>query len=104
MVIDKLPFASPNDPVLHTRIQFMQQQGINAFYHYQLPQTAMVLKQGAGRLIRDINDYGILVIADPRLFRKSYGYYLRKNLPDMPVETDIEQLQYKFSQMQRQNS
>lgn len=100
VVIDKLPFASPYDPVLQARIHYMQQQGINAFSHYQLPQTAMVLKQGVGRLIRDIDDYGILVIADPRLFSKSYGCYLRKTLPDMPIETDIEQLQSKFLQMQ----
>lgn len=99
VVIDKLPFASPYEPVLQARIHSMQQQGINAFAHYQLPQAAMVLKQGAGRLIRDVDDYGILVIADPRLFNKSYGYYLRKNLPQMPIETDIEQLYYKFAQM-----
>lgn len=99
VVIDKLPFASPGDPVLQTRINSMQQQGLNAFYQYQLPQAAMALKQGVGRLIRDIDDYGILVIADPRLFSKTYGYYLRKTLPEMPVETDFSQLQKKFSAM-----
>ncbi len=92
VVLDKLPFASPGDPVLQARINYLQQQGINAFYQLQLPQAAMALKQGAGRLIRDINDTGILVIADPRLVNKSYGYYLRASLADMPVKTDLEQL------------
>ncbi len=99
VVIDKLPFASPYEPVLQARIKLIQQQGLNAFYQYQLPQAGMALKQGAGRLIRDINDFGILIIADPRLFSKSYGYYLRKTLPDMPVETDFSDLQKKFAMM-----
>lgn len=103
VIIDKLPFASPGDPVLQTRINSMQQQGLNAFYQYQLPQAAMALKQGVGRLIRDIDDYGILVIADPRLFSKTYGYYLRKTLPEMPIETDFSQLQKKFSAMKFNN-
>ncbi len=96
VVLDKLPFASPGDPVLQARISYLQQQGINAFYQLQLPQAAMTLKQGAGRLIRDNNDKGILVIADPRLINKNYGYYLRKSLPDMPVETELEQVQQRF--------
>ncbi len=97
VVIDKLPFASPYEPVLQAKINLMKQQGINAFYQYQLPQAGMALKQGVGRLIRDVNDSGILVIADPRLFNKSYGYYLRKTLPKMPIETDLAQLKEKFS-------
>ena len=100
VVIDKLPFASPYEPVLQTRINSMKQMGLNAFSQYQLPQAGMALKQGAGRLIRDIDDYGILIVADPRLFSKAYGYYLRKTLPEMPVETEFSQLQKKFSEMQ----
>ena len=99
VVIDKLPFASPYEPVLQSRINSLKQQGINAFYQYQLPQAGMALKQGAGRLIRDNDDYGILVIADPRFFTKAYGYYLRKTLPEMPIETDFYQLQKKWSEM-----
>ncbi|MCW8931962.1 MAG: ATP-dependent DNA helicase [Gammaproteobacteria bacterium] len=99
VVIDKLPFASPYEPVLQTRIRFMKQQGMDAFSQYQLPQAGMALKQGAGRLIRDINDYGILVIADPRFFTKAYGYYLRKTLPAIPIETELQNLQKKFSAM-----
>ncbi len=96
VVLDKLPFASPGEPVLQARIEFLRQQGINPFYQLQLPQAAMALKQGAGRLIRDGSDTGILVIADPRLFNKSYGVYLRNCLPVMPVETDLELLKQHF--------
>lgn len=92
VIIDKLPFASPHEPVMQARINHLQQQGINAFYQYQLPQAAMSLKQGAGRLIRDVYDRGILVIADPRFYLKSYGHYLRQCLPEMAVETNLEQL------------
>ena len=92
VIIDKLPFASPADPVMQARINFLQQQGVNAFYQYQLPQAAMSLKQGVGRLIRDISDTGILIIADPRFYFKSYGHYLRQCLPEIPIESDIEQL------------
>ena len=99
VVIDKLPFASPQDPILQARVNHLQQQGKNAFYQYQLPQAAISLKQGSGRLIRAINDCGILVIADPRFFSKSYGYYLRQCLPEMPIETDLTQLQEKFTAM-----
>lgn len=99
VVLDKLPFASPGEPVLEARIDYLQQQGINAFYQLQLPQAAMALKQGAGRLIRDINDTGILVLADPRLFNKSYGRYLRNSLPDMPVENKFELLQHHFTKL-----
>jgi len=104
VIIDKLPFASPHEPILQAKIKYFQQQGINAFSHYQLPQTATLLKQGVGRLIRDAGDYGIIVIADPRFQNKNYGYYLRKNLPDMPIVTDIECLQQRFAGLKRLNS
>ena len=103
VVIDKLPFASPYEPVLQARINLMQQQGVNAFYQYQLPQAAMALKQGIGRLIRDVDDYGILVLADPRLFSKAYGYYLRQSLPEMPIETEFVTLKSKFMNMKSQH-
>ncbi len=99
VIIDKLPFASPYEPVLQARIRSMKEQGVNAFSQYQLPQAGMALKQGAGRLIRDIDDYGILVIADPRFFNKAYGHFLRKTLPEMPIETDFHQLQQTFSEL-----
>ena len=102
VIIDKLPFASPHEPVMQARINHLQSQGINAFYQYQLPQAAMTLKQGTGRLIRDINDVGILIIADPRLYQKSYGFYLRQCLPQMVIETELENLKAQFMQLHQQ--
>ena len=83
VIIDKLPFASPGDPVLQARIQGLQQNGINAFMEYQLPKAVLALKQGVGRLIRDVNDRGVLVICDPRLQTKSYGTTFLESLPAM---------------------
>ena len=83
VVIDKLPFAPPDDPVLAARIEFMDKQGKNAFMEYQLPRAAISLKQGAGRLIRDENDRGVLMICDPRLVSKHYGKRIWRSLPAM---------------------
>jgi len=85
VIIDKLPFASPGDPVLQARIQGMQQNGINAFSEFQLPKAVLTLKQGVGRLIRDVNDRGVLVICDPRLQSKSYGQTFLDSLPAMRI-------------------
>ncbi|CAE6729853.1 ATP-dependent DNA helicase [Candidatus Nitrotoga fabula] len=81
VVIDKLPFASPDDPVLAARLAQMTRQGRNAFMEYQLPRTIINLKQGAGRLIRDETDRGVLMICDPRLISKSYGKRIWQSLP-----------------------
>jgi len=83
VVIDKLPFAPPDDPVLAARIEFLNKQGRNAFMEYQLPRAAISLKQGAGRLIRDETDRGVLMICDPRLISKPYGRRIWKSLPAM---------------------
>ncbi|MFH1604817.1 MAG: ATP-dependent DNA helicase, partial [Pseudomonadota bacterium] len=83
VVIDKLPFAPPDDPVLAARIEFLDKQGKNAFMEYQLPRAAISLKQGAGRLIRDENDRGVLMICDPRLISKHYGRRIWMSLPAM---------------------
>jgi len=74
VVIDKLPFASPGDPVLQARLDAMKKRGLNPFMHYQVPQAAISLKQGAGRLIRDVNDRGVLIVCDPRLLSRSKPY------------------------------
>ena len=71
VVIDKLPFAAPDDPVLTGRLQALRQTGMNPFMTYQLPQAVVALKQGVGRLIRDEEDYGIVIICDPRLMTKT---------------------------------
>ena len=83
VVIDKLPFAAPDDPVLSARIEQLRKEGRNAFVEYQLPEAVLKLKQGAGRLIRDENDRGVLTICDPRLYGKSYGRRVLASLPPM---------------------
>jgi ATP-dependent DNA helicase DinG len=83
VVIDKLPFSAPDDPVLAARIDKMNREGRNAFLEYQLPQAVITLKQGAGRLIRDEKDRGVLMICDPRLFSKTYGRRILQSLPPM---------------------
>ncbi|MFH1043843.1 MAG: ATP-dependent DNA helicase [Pseudomonadota bacterium] len=83
VVIDKLPFAPPDDPVLAARIEYLNKQGKNAFMEYQLPRAAISLKQGAGRLIRDEADRGVLMICDPRLISKPYGRRIWQSLPAM---------------------
>ena len=83
VVIDKLPFAPPDDPVLAARIEALNRAGRNAFMEYQLPQAVITLKQGAGRLIRDETDHGVLMICDPRLLSKSYGRRIWQCLPPM---------------------
>ena len=91
VIIDKLPFAPPDDPVLAARIAQITRQGRNAFMEYQLPRTIITLKQGAGRLIRDENDRGVLMICDPRIITKQYGKRIWQSLPPMKrtrVETE----------------
>jgi len=83
VIIDKLPFAPPDDPVLAARIAQISKQGRNAFMEYQLPRTIITLKQGAGRLIRDESDRGVLMICDPRLITKPYGKRIWQSLPPM---------------------
>jgi len=81
VVIDKLPFNPPDDPVLAARIEQINRAGGNAFMEYQVPRAVIALKQGAGRLIRDETDRGVLVICDPRLVTKSYGKRIWRALP-----------------------
>ncbi|MBI4193990.1 MAG: ATP-dependent DNA helicase [Betaproteobacteria bacterium] len=83
VVIDKLPFAAPDDPVLAARIDKLNREGRNAFVEYQLPQAVITLKQGAGRLIRDERDRGVLAICDARIFSRGYGRRILASLPPM---------------------
>ncbi len=83
VVIDKLPFAPPDDPVLAARIEQINRQGRNAFMEYQLPQAVITLKQGAGRLIRDASDHGVLMLCDQRLVSRAYGRRILDSLPPM---------------------
>ncbi|MDX1900913.1 MAG: ATP-dependent DNA helicase [Gammaproteobacteria bacterium] len=90
VIIDKLPFASPDDPVLQARLQRLRRQGVDPFQRYQLPQAALTLKQGAGRLIRDAADRGILMIGDPRLVAARYAPLFLRSLPNMSRTRDFE--------------
>jgi len=85
VIIEKLPFASPDDALTKARIEHLKAEGRNAFREYQLPEAALALKQGVGRLIRSETDRGVVVICDPRLVDKPYGRTLRAALPPMPV-------------------
>ena len=90
VVIDKLPFAPPDDPVLSARIDRMKQEGRNAFMDYQLPRVVINVKQGAGRLIRDEADRGVLMICDPRLISKHYGKRIWRSLPPMRRTRELD--------------
>lgn len=81
VIIDKLPFSPPDDPVLAARLEALERKGLSGFVHYQLPEAIITLKQGAGRLIRDENDRGVLMICDPRLITKPYGRRIWQSLP-----------------------
>jgi ATP-dependent DNA helicase DinG len=89
VIIDRLPFAPPDDPVLAARIEKINNEGRNAFIEYQLPEAVITLKQGAGRLIRDETDRGVLMICDPRLISKPYGRRIWQSLPPMTRTREI---------------
>ncbi len=97
VVIDKLPFASPGDPVLQARIDALKKRGGNPFMEFQVPQAAIALKQGAGRLIRDETDRGVLVICDPRLLSKGYGHTFLNSMPPMARTRVLEDVQEFFA-------
>jgi ATP-dependent DNA helicase DinG len=91
VVIDKLPFAPPDDPVLAARIDRMNREGRSPFLEHQLPEAVITLKQGAGRLIRDETDRGVLMICDPRLVSRGYGKRVLASLPPMRFTRDAEE-------------
>jgi len=88
VVIDKLPFAAPDDPVLKARLAAIERRGGNPFFEEQIPQAAIALKQGVGRLIRDPCDFGVIVLCDPRLRTRAYGRIFLDSLPAMPRTSD----------------
>jgi ATP-dependent DNA helicase DinG len=96
VVIDKLPFAPPDDPVLAARIEAVRARSGNAFTELQLPQAVLSLKQGAGRLIRDETDRGVLMLCDPRLAAKAYGRQILKSLPPMKFTRSLPEVQQFF--------
>ena len=99
VLIDKLPFAPPDDPVLAARIEALRAKGGNPFMEFQLPQAVLQLKQGAGRLIRDEQDRGVLVLCDPRLYTKAYGRMIRESLPPMKQTRELAEVEAFFARI-----
>ncbi|MEZ5584599.1 MAG: ATP-dependent DNA helicase [Candidatus Competibacteraceae bacterium] len=99
VIIDKLPFASPGDPIVRGHIEAIRQRGEDPFLVYQIPQAVITLKQGVGRLIRDINDRGVLMIGDPRLLSKGYGRFFLDSLPPMRRTARLEQVRAFFAEL-----
>jgi len=97
VIIDKLPFASPGDPVMQARIDAIRNSGGQPFMDYQLPRAVIALKQGVGRLIRDVSDRGVVVIGDPRITGKTYGKIFLNSLPAMPVTSQLEDVKKFYS-------
>jgi ATP-dependent DNA helicase DinG len=99
VVIDKLPFAPPDDPVLVARMKHLEEAGGSPFMDWQVPQAAISLKQGAGRLIRSETDRGVLAICDDRIVTKGYGKMLRASLPKMPWTRDRNEVASFFAEL-----
>lgn len=97
VVIDKLPFGAPDDPVFEARLEAIRRSGGNPFRDEQLPQAVIALKQGAGRLIRSETDRGVLVLCDPRLISKSYGRTFMASLPPLPRTRRVEDVAAFFA-------
>ncbi len=100
VIIDKLPFASPSDPVLKSKLKQVEEQGGNPFMDVQIPSAVIALKQGVGRLIRSETDRGILVICDPRITTSRYGNLFIKSLPSMPITHSLSEVHQFFNRAQ----
>jgi len=104
VIIDKLPFASPGDPILKARLNAMERQGQNPFFEYQLPSAVIALRQGVGRLIRDVNDKGVLMVCDPRLLKRAYGHMFLNSIPAMKRTREIEDVRQFFQHCEKGQS
>src|SRR5438876_6182083 len=96
VIIDRLPFAVPSDPVVAARIKAIDAEGGNAFFQYQVPAAVITLKQGFGRLIRSLHDRGLLVLLDNRIMKKAYGRVFLESLPNYRRTTDLTQVEEFF--------
>jgi ATP-dependent DNA helicase DinG len=98
VIIDRLPFAVPSDPIVAARVKAIDAEGGNAFFQYQVPAAVITLKQGFGRLIRSLNDRGLLVLLDNRILKKAYGRVFVESLPDYQRTTDLPLVEQFFGQ------
>jgi len=96
VIIDRLPFAVPSDPVVAARVKSIDAEGGNAFFQYQVPAAVITLKQGFGRLIRSLHDRGLLALLDNRILKKQYGRVFVESLPNYRRTTDIKQVEQFF--------
>jgi ATP-dependent DNA helicase DinG len=96
VIIDRLPFAVPSDPVVAARVKAIDNGGGNAFYEYQVPSAVITLKQGFGRLIRSLHDRGLLALLDNRILKKQYGKVFVESLPRYARTTDLRKVEEFF--------
>jgi ATP-dependent DNA helicase DinG len=99
LIVDKLPFDSPGDPLVAARIDLIRSRGGNPFMEYQLPAAIIALKQGLGRLIRKSSDQGVLCVLDVRIIRSRYGPFFLQSLPEVPLTHDLEDMRRFFPPM-----
>jgi len=104
VIIDKLPFAVPSDPIVAARQRHIEEQGGSSFYEYSVPQAIISLKQGLGRLIRSTTDRGVLAVLDPRLRTKMYGQQFLKSLPPCRITSNVDDLHSVFSDQSKAQS
>jgi ATP-dependent DNA helicase DinG len=96
VIIDKLPFSVPTDPIVAARSRFIEENGGRSFFEYSVPQAIISLKQGIGRLIRSKTDRGVIAILDPRLRTKGYGKDFLASLPRMRITSDLKDVENIF--------
>ncbi|MEJ7605894.1 MAG: ATP-dependent DNA helicase [Bryobacteraceae bacterium] len=97
VIIDKLPFAVPSDPIVSARVEALRNDGREPFREYQIPQAALALKQGFGRLIRSRSDRGVLALLDNRITRQRYGQIFFDSLPDYGFTTNLKDVESFFA-------